>query len=270
MKTNNLKELSDKLKFQIIKIAHDKQKGSLGGTLSCLDILVVLYFYPLLNVSSTHPDDRDRDRFILSKGHACVGLYLILQELNFIDKKTLDTYGDNNGLGAQLDYFIPGVDWNTGSLGHALGVISGMALSAKMNAQNYHSYTILGDAEMSEGSVWEALTFIGDNRIQNLTCIVDRNRLSVTEKLEDDGLFRDFHNIMNSLGWKTYEIDGHDYDQIIKSIQESKKNKLPSIILANTIKGKGISFMENNIKWHGAIPSDEEVEIARRELNQYE
>ena len=145
-----------------------------------------------------------------------------------------------------------------------------MALSAKMNAQNYHSYTILGDAEMSEGSVWEALTFIGDNRIQNLTCIVDRNRLSVTEKLDDVGLFRDFHNIMNSLGWKTYEIDGHDYDQIIKSIQESKKNKLPSIILANTIKGKGISFMENNIKWHGAIPSDDEVEIARRELNQYE
>ena len=123
---------------------------------------------------------------------------------------------------------------------------------------------------MSEGSVWEALTFIGDNRIENLTCIVDRNRLSVTEELDDVGLFRDFHNIMTSLGWKTYEIDGHDYDQIITSIQESKKNKLPSIILANTIKGKGVSFMENNIKWHGAIPSKDEVEIARRELNQYE
>ena len=270
MDIKNLKEISNKLKFEIIKTAFDKQKGSLGGTLSCLDILIALYFKPILNVSSDEANDTNRDRFILSKGHACVALYLILKKLNYIDDETLRSYGDNGGLGAQLDYYIPGVDWNTGSLGHALGVIAGMALSARMNSQAYHSYTILGDAEMSEGSIWEALTFIGDNKLSNLTCIIDRNRLSVTEELEDVGLFRDFNRIMSSLGWEPIEIDGHNYDEIITSLQKSRISKKPTIILANTIKGKGISFMENNIKWHGAIPSKEEVEIARVELNQGE
>lgn len=262
----SLARISNKIKLDVLELAVLKGKAHLGGTFSCVDLLVSLYYGKILKINPTQPLWENRDRFILSKGHACLALYVILQDLGFITKKQLNTYGENGGLGAQLDVSIPGVDWNTGSLGHALGVISGIALSSKIDKNSFYAFTILGDAEMSEGSIWEAISFAGDKNISNLICVIDRNRLSVTEILENDGIFRNFQSTLNNLGWDALEINGHDFDEIFTAFEKAKNNKKPTMILANTIKGKGISFMENSLKWHHGIPTNEELQIARREL----
>jgi transketolase len=161
---------------------------------------------------------------------------------------------------------IPGVDWNTGSLGHALGVAAGMALAARLNGRDYAAFTLMGDAEISEGSVWEAIAFASDHRLSNLIAIVDRNRLSVTKVLDDDAIFYNFKGKMEGFGWAYLEIDGHSYPSIMNALERSRGAARPTMVLANTIKGKGVSFMENTLKWHHAVPSQSEVEIARREL----
>ena len=268
MNTSELINISNKIKLEVLELAVLKGKGHLGGTYSCLDLLVALYYGDVLNINLNNFEGNERDRFILSKGHACLALYVILEDLGIITKDALNSYGDNGGLGAQLDISVPGVDWNTGSLGHALGVVSGIAMASKMNNKSFHAYTILGDAEMSEGSVWEAIAFAGDHCISNVIGIIDRNRLSVTEVLEDDGIFRNYAAIVESLGWVALEINGHDYEEILEALNKAKNNKKPTMILANTVKGKGVSFMENSLKWHHSIPSSKELEIARIELSE--
>jgi transketolase len=266
MNNLSLARISNQIKLSVLELACLKGKGHLGGTFSCLDLLVSLYYGGVLTINPTEPKWQNRDRFILSKGHACLGLYIILEDLGFITKNQLFTYGENAGLGAQLDIATPGVDWNTGSLGHALGVIAGIALASKIDGRDFYAYTILGDAEMSEGSVWEAIAFAGDKNISNLVCVIDRNKLSVTEVLENDGIFRNFKSTLNNLGWDTLEINGHDFSDILSAFKQAKENKNPTMILANTIKGKGVSFMENSLKWHHGIPTIEELDIARKEL----
>ena len=268
MNTSELINISNKIKLEVLELAVLKGKGHLGGTYSCLDLLVALYYGDVLNINANNFEGNERDRFILSKGHACLALYVILEDLGIITKDVLNSYGENGGLGAQLDISVPGVDWNTGSLGHALGVVSGIAMASKMNHKNFHAYTILGDAEMAEGSVWEAIAFAGDHCISNVIGIIDRNRLSVTEVLEDDGIFRNYAAIVESLGWVALEINGHDYEEILEALNKAKNNKKPTMILANTVKGKGVSFMENSLKWHHSIPSSKELEIARIELSE--
>jgi len=261
---NLYKSKAAELRLKILNLAVKKSKGHLGGTFSCLDLMVYLFYSNFLNISKKNHNNKKRNKFILSKGHACIAQYLILNDLKIISKKTLNSYGSDGGLGAQLDINTPGVDWNTGSLGHSLGVISGMAASSDNPHKKF--VTIVGDAEMDEGSVWEALAFCGEKKLSNVVVIIDRNRLSVTDTLEDVGIFRDFHNIVNSLGWNSYEINGHDFIEMEKVFKKIKVSKKPVIILANTIKGKGISFMENSIKWHHAIPTNEEYKLAEKEL----
>lgn len=259
--------IANKVRLKTLELAVKKSKGHLGGTFSCIDLLISLYYGGFLNSDPKKKYFKDRNRFILSKGHACLALYIILCDLGFISKKKLMTYGDNGGLGAQLDISLPGIDWNTGSLGHSIGVLAGLGLAAKLDNKKYHSFTIVGDAEMSEGSVWEALAFIGDEKIDNVTVIIDRNRLSVTDILDDIGIYRNFSQILRNLGWNPIEINGHDFKEIFNSLNEAKKSKHPTIILANTIKGKGVSFMENNIRWHHSIPTESELLIAMQELS---
>ena len=261
-----LEQKARRIRLLALEYTVAKGKGHLGGTYSCVDLLVALYYGGVLRVDPLHPGRRDRDRFILSKGHACLALYAILVDLGFMTTERLSTYGDNGGLGAQLDTSIPGVDWNTGSLGHALGVAAGMAMAARMDGLDYGAITILGDAEMAEGSIWEAIAFAGDQRLSNLVGIIDRNRLSVTEVLEDDGIFRNFKGTLEGLGWTWEEIDGHHIPSVLDALRRSRKSQRPTMILANTIKGKGVSFMENSLKWHHAVPSKIELEIARKEL----
>jgi transketolase len=265
LKLNNI---SKRVKLKVLELAASNGKGHLGGTFSCLDLLVALYYDNHLRIDSQNSSWEIRDRFILSKGHACLALYIILEELGFISSDQLNSYGQDGGLGAQLDISVKGVDWNTGSLGHALGVACGMAMASKIDNKNFFAWTVLGDAEMSEGSVWEAICYAGDKKLNNLVCIVDRNRLSVTETLDNDGIFRNFESTLNNLGWNSVEINGHNLNEISIAFQNARISERPTMILANTIKGKGVSFMENNLKWHHGVPTATELEIARLELSQ--
>ena len=170
-------------------------------------------------------------------------------------------------MGGQLDTKVPGVDFNTGSLGHSVGVGAGMALAGKMNSQKYKVITLIGDSEMFEGSVWEALAFAGKEKLNNLIVIIDRNRLMVTEEIGNEGIFENFGAKIKNFGWDYYVIDGHNFMEIIETFKKISENKKPVLILANTIKGKGVSFMENELNWHTGIPRGKMLERARRELS---
>jgi transketolase len=243
-----------------------QRRGHLGGTFSCTDLLVALYYGGFLRTDPGDPGWQGRDRFILSKGHACLALYAILADRGLLDRARLASYGTDGGLGGQLDVSIPGVDWNTGSLGHALGVCCGMALAGQQAALPFRAATILGDGECAEGAIWEALIFAGDRRLANLLAIVDRNRLSVTETLDDDSFFRAFPSVLDGLGWDCLEIDGHDMAAICQALGRAGQATRPTLILANTIKGRGVSFMENAPHWHHSVPDAAQLAIARREL----
>jgi len=236
--------------------------GHFGGIYSCMDILVSLYYGGIFNFKVDKPDWIDRDRLIIGKGHACLGVYTILSDLGIISADELQTYGVNGSIfGGQLDFNIAGVETNTGSLGHAIGIASGIALAAKMDGKKYKTYTLVGDGECEEGSIWESVMFASQNNLDNLVTIVDRNRLSVTDFIEND----DLEDKFISYGWDCMTIDGHNHDEILNACKH-KHNK-PFVIVADTIKGKGVSFMESGIKWHHSVPSEEEFKLARNELN---
>lgn len=266
MLLEQLEQKARNIRLEALDYTVKKKRGHLGGTFSCVDILVSLYYGDLLKIDPHNPSWPDRDRFILSKGHACLGLYSILVDLGFISRNKLESYGENGGLGGQLDISIPGVDWNTGSLGHALGVCAGIALGSKLSNKRYYAITLLGDAECSEGSIWEALIFAGQHKLNNLIGIIDRNRMSVTDVLDDNSFYAKFSLIIPSLGWKYVEINGHSFPDIINAITSAKQSDIPTLIVANTIKGKGVSFMENDPQWHHAVPGEAQLKLARQEL----
>lgn len=261
-----LKSIAKQIRLSALEQTVTKKKGHLGGTFSCVDILVTLY-YSTMRIDPQNPKWSGRDRFILSKGHACLALYPILADLGFITKATVDSYGTNGGLGGQLDINTPGIEWNTGSLGHALGVATGMALSARLDKLDYHIFVVVGDGECAEGSIWEAVMFAGQHGLSNITCLVDRNRLSVTTALDDDSFFRNLETVLPAFGWAYEEIDGHNIDELVDKLSLSRQSTKPRFIIANTLKGKGVSFMENEAKWHHSVPSEVELKIAREELN---
>ena len=242
-------------------------KGHLGGTFSCVEILVMLYYGGFLNITPTTVSSLDRDYFFLGKGHACLAIYPILYDLGFISYSRYMEYGINgSSLGGQLDITIPGVENNTGSLGHALGLAAGVALASKLDEKKNRAVALLGDAECEEGSVWEAIIFAAEQGLRNLTCIIDRNRLSVTRVMDDSILFYSFGKKIELFGWECKIIDGHDLNAIHDAFQFAEAAEKPTAILANTVKGKGISFMENVKKWHHQVPTEAEVVIAREEL----
>jgi transketolase len=265
-KLSKLEKISKKIRLNILEMIVKKKKGHIGGTFSCVDILVILYFSGFLKLNKSNLKDKKRNRFILSKGHACLALYSILFYLKIISNKKYNSYGDNGGLGAQLDMNVPGVDWVTGSLGNALGVTCGFALAAKLNNLNYKSYVLLGDAECEEGSIWEALTFASYHKLNNIIVLVDRNRLSVTDVLDNNSFFKNYSTILKSLNWNCFEVDGHSMYELNLYLNKAQRSKKPVMILCNTIKGKGVSFMENSIKWHHTVPNLEEINKARKEL----
>ena len=267
MSVKELKQKALKLRKQVLEAIAAKGKGHIGGTYSCADILVALYYGGILRVDLKNPLWPGRDRFILSKGHACLALYAIYLDQGIFTGEKFEEYGEDGGsLGGQLDLNIPGAEYNTGSLGHALGIGCGMALAAKMDKKDYKTYILMGDAECLEGSVWEAVMFADQHGLDNLIGIVDRNRLSVTDVLDDEHVFRNFHEKLESFGWNAKIIDGHSFEEILAAFELAKKSDKPFMILANTVKGKGISFMENGIKWHHSVPNAAELAAARTEL----
>lgn len=263
-----LKQKSAWVRLEVLESIARTGKGHIGGTYSCTDILVALYYAGILQFDKKNSKNPDRDRFILSKGHACLALFAIFLDLGILTKQRYDEYGINGGsLGGQLDLSIPGVEYNTGSLGHALGIACGMAIAAKLDGKKYKNYVLMGDAECYEGSVWESIMFASKHGLNNVIAIVDRNRLSVTEVLDDEEVFGDFEKKMELFGWNAYEINGHSFEEILDVFKKAKDSDRPVMIVANTIKGRGISFMENGVKWHHSVPNAKELETARKELN---
>ncbi len=259
-----LKNKARWVRLQVLESINRAGKGHIGGTFSCVDILTALYYGKF--ISSAKSLKPNRDKFILSKGHACLGLYAILWDLRIISKKKYLSYGEDGGLGGQLDVGTDGVDFNTGSLGHAIGVGCGMALASKKTKKKNFVYVLLGDAELFEGSVWEAVIFASEVKINNLICIIDRNRFMVTDSIEDGSIYKDLKIKLIKFGWDFFEIDGHNIGEIINTLKKAKVSDKPVMIIANTIKGKGVSFMESSVGWYTQTPSGVEYLRAKKEL----
>ena len=257
-----------KVRMGIIEGVHSAKAGHPGGSLSCADILTYLYFVHM-NVDANNPTKPDRDRFVLSKGHAAPVLYSVLAHKGFFEVESLTTLRQIGSIlqGHPDMKNIPGVDMSTGSLGQGISCAVGMALSSKHFNDNYNVYAILGDGEIEEGQVWEAAMFAANKNLSNLTVFVDYNNLQIDGTIEEVNSAHPIDKKFEAFNWHTITIDGHDFDQIEAALKEAETINKPVAIIAKTIKGKGVSFMENQVGWHGVAPNDEQYEQAMSELN---
>lgn len=271
--------MDETLKKQLRKIAVNVRMGVLtgtfraksghpGGSLSIAELVTYLYCHKM-NVNAQHPDDPDRDRLVLSKGHTAPALYAVLAEKGFFDKKEIESLRQ---IGALLQGHacinIPGVDMSTGSLGQGISAACGMALAGKINQKNYHVYSILGDGEIEEGQVWEAAMFAAHYDLDNLTAIIDYNGLQIDGKITEVCSPEPIDEKFRAFGWHVIMIeDAHDFDQIDNAFREAETiTGKPVAIIQKSIKGKGVSFMENQVSWHGAAPNAEQYDQAMKEL----
>lgn len=266
---DNLKSVAARLRAEVITLSHRAKTPHLGSSLSCMDLLVALY-WNFLRIDPHNPESPDRDRFILSKGHAAPALYVTLCERGFFEKKLLEDYAkDGAALAEQpAPNCAPGVEWATGSLGHGLSVGVGMALSARIKRQNYRTVVLLSDGECNEGSVWEAAMFAAAQKLSSLTVLIDFNKWQATGRSEEVMALAPLRDKWEAFGWESCEVDGHNFEQILTALaraQVKDRNK-PLAIVAHTVKGRGVSFMENDNNWHYRIPNADEVAIARKEL----
>ncbi len=264
-----LKKIALEVRKDIIEAVYSAKSGHPGGSLSIADILTVLYFNQM-NIDEKKPDDPNRDRLVLSKGHACTALYSVLAEKGYFDKEDLKTF---RKLGSPLQGHpdmnkVPGIDMTTGSLGQGLSASVGMAIASKMNKAGCKIYCILGDGEIEEGQIWEAAMSASKYKLDNLCVILDNNNLQIDGEIEKVGGMNNITEKFLSFGFNVVNINGHNIDEIIDAITTAKQTKgKPTIIIAKTIKGKGVSFMENKAEWHGKAPSEEEYNLAMEELN---
>ncbi|MFA4905604.1 MAG: transketolase [Candidatus Margulisiibacteriota bacterium] len=267
---SKIRDLENKAKIirrRVLETVAATRLGHLGGTFSCTDILVALYYGRLLRFDPQNQKWEDRDRFVIGKGHACLALYHIWVDLGMLPASRLEGYGRNDSsLGGQLNIDTPGAEYNTGSLGHALGIGAGMALAARMDKKDYRSIVLIGDGECAEGSIWESIMFISQHKLTNFIGIIDRNRLGVTDVVEEDDGTGRMDDKIRACGWEVKKINGHSFEDIFDVFQNAGQLERPLMIIADTVKGKGVSFMENGVKWHYSIPKPEELEIARKEL----
>lgn len=264
----NLEKTACKVRMGIIEGVHAAKSGHPGGSLSIAEILTYLYFKQM-NIDPADPKKADRDRLVLSKGHAAPALYSVLAQRGYFDPKELLSL---RHIGSMLQghpdmKHIPGVDMSAGSLGQGISAACGMALSAKHFGDDYKVYTILGDGEIEEGQVWEAAMFAGNKRLSNLTAFIDFNGLQIDGTVEEVNSPAPIDKKFEAFGWHTIIIDGNDFDQIEAALNEAATVDKPVAIVAKTVKGKGVSFMENQVGWHGSAPNDEQFEQAMAELN---
>lgn len=262
-----LLKIALKVRIGIIEGVHSAKSGHPGGSLSCADILTYLYFAKM-NIDPKNPKMENRDRFVLSKGHAAPALYATLAERGYFDPELLKTLRHIGSIlqGHPDMKHIPGVDMSTGSLGQGISAAVGMALSAKHFGNDYKVYTVLGDGEIEEGQVWEAAMFAANKGLSNLTAFVDFNNLQIDGTIEEVNSAAPIDKKFEAFNWHTIVINGHDFDQIEAALKEAETVDKPVAIIANTVKGKGVSYMENAVNWHGAAPNDELYEQAMTEL----
>lgn len=256
-----------KVRMGIIEGVHSAKSGHPGGSLSVAEILTYLYFVHM-NIDPKNPKMENRDRLVLSKGHAAPALYSVLANRGYFDTSLLTTLRQIGSIlqGHPDMKHIPGVDMSTGSLGQGISAAVGMALSAKHFGQDYKVYAILGDGEIEEGQVWEAAMFAGNKGLSNLTAFVDYNNLQIDGTIEEVNSACPIDKKFEAFNWHTIVIDGNDFEQIEKALKEAETVDKPVAIIAKTVKGKGVSYMENAVNWHGAAPNDELYEQAMSEL----
>lgn len=263
-----LKELCKENRRNILKMVYNAQSGHIGGALSSTEIMTVLY-HKCMNVSPKWTKDKNfknRDRFVLSKGHASSILYSVLAQLGFFPKEELMTF---RLLGSRLQGhpfpICPGIDAATGSLGQGLSIACGMAIGLRLDKSPAHVFCLMGDGELQEGSVWEAFMHCAHEKLDNIIAIIDRNRLQIDGCTENIKSLDNLDEKIKAFNWDVIEIDGHDIQAIYEAIEKAKQNDKPIAIIANTVKGKGVSFMENNAGWHGKAPNKEDFERAYAE-----
>ena len=272
MTTSELKKIAVKVRKGIITGTYHAKSGHPGGSLSSADIFTYLYFNEM-NIDPENPKDPDRDRFVLSKGHVAPGLYAVLAEKGFFPAEDLTTL---RHIGSYLQGHpdmksTPGVDMSSGSLGQGFSAAVGMALAAKMDGKDYRVYSLAGDGEIQEGQIWEAAMFASTKNLDNLVLIVDNNNLQIDGEITWSSSPYPIDEKFAAFGFHVINIDGHDFDQIAAAFKEAREVKgKPVAIVAKTVKGKGVSYMENQAGWHGKAPNDEEYAIAMEELNKAE
>ncbi len=270
-KIGSLKKQATLIRKHIIDEVYSAASGHPGGSLSCTDILTVLYFHEM-KVDVNNPKWADRDRFVLSKGHCAPALYGTLAEKGFFPAEELVKFRNIESYlqGHPSMKDVPGVDMSTGSLGQGISAAVGMALAAKLDKKDYRVYAILGDGEIQEGQVWEACMSAAHYKLDNLTAFLDHNGLQIDGKITDVMSPEVVEDKFRAFGWKVINVNGHDYIQINEAIQEAKKTKgAPVMVVADTIKGKGVSFMENAAGWHGSAPNKEQRDQAIAELDAF-
>ena len=263
-----LKKIANEIRIGIIEEVYAGKSGHPGGSLSCADILAVLYCNQM-NINPNEPKSPPRDRFVLSKGHASPALYSTLAQRGYFDKKELLTFrGIDSILQGHPDMkHIPGVDMSTGSLGQGLSCANGMALSSKLNGDGFRVYCLVGDGEIEEGQIWEAAMSASHYKLDNLCVIVDNNNLQIDGTITDVMSSYPINLKFESFGFNVINIDGHNIEEIIEAFNRAKTVKgRPTVVIAKTIKGKGVSFMENQVGWHGKAPNEEQYNQAISEL----
>ena len=268
MNNLELKKMANEVRKGVVTAVHSAKAGHPGGSLSAADIYTFLYFEEM-NIDPANPKMEERDRFVLSKGHTAPGLYSALAHRGFFPVEDLKTL---RKLGSYLQghpcmQHIPGVDMSSGSLGQGISAAVGMALSGKMDNKDYRVYTLLGDGEIQEGQVWEAAMFAGHRKLDNLVVIVDNNGLQIDGRIEDVCSPYPIDKKFEAFGFHVINVDAHDFDALRAAFTEARNTKeMPTAIVATSIKGKGVSFMEGNASWHGTAPNDEQYAVAMQDL----
>ena len=263
-----LNEITNVIRKDIVSMICKSKSGHPGGSLSAVEILTALYF-DQMNIDPTNPKMEDRDRFVLSKGHAAPALYATLAERGYFDKEELNSL---RKLGSMLQGHpdmkkIPGVEMSTGSLGQGFSVACGMAMAAKLDNAPWNVYALLGDGEVQEGIIWEAAMSAAHYKLDNMIAFLDYNGLQIDGEVESVMSINPIEDKFRTFGWNVITIDGHDFDQIFAALDMAKDTvDTPTMIIAKTVKGKGVSFMENQASWHGSAPSEEQLEQALSEL----
>ena len=269
MNTSTLQAVANEVRKNIVTAVYFAKSGHPGGSLSAAEIYTYLYMQEM-NVDPANPGDPDRDRFVLSKGHACPGLYSAMAERGYFDREELKTF---RHLGTRLQghpsmHYLPGIDMSSGSLGQGISCAVGMAMAAKLQGKTYRTYTLLGDGELEEGQVWEAAMFAGAKKLDNLCVIVDNNNLQIDGTIEEVNSPHPIDKKFEAFNFHVINVeDGHDFDQLAAAFAEAKATKgMPTAIICKTLKGKGVSFMENAVDWHGKAPNEEQYKVAMADL----
>ena len=268
MENKELQKIANEVRKGIVTAVHAAKAGHPGGSLSAADIFTYLYFEEM-NVDPKDPKNPDRDRFVLSKGHTAPGLYSVMAQRGYFPVEELTTL---RKLGSRLQghpsmQYLPGLDMSSGSLGQGISVACGMALSAKLDNKSFRTYTLLGDGEIEEGQVWEAAMFAGFRKLDNLVVIVDNNGLQIDGPIDQVCSPYPIDKKFEAFNFHVINIDAHDFDAIRAAFKEARETKgQPTAIIAHSLKGKGVSFMEGQVAWHGVAPNDEEYAIAMADL----